>query len=259
MPSLSRLTFFLIAALLSSCAPERPPLTPGEGMPVYGQPHKVEFIDMDFIWIESLQSWVGKFEVTTKQFTKYRLGHNVRRFDGRIGLSAPEQPVVGVSYEDAKAFIEWLNEQEDEAGRLPSGWKYKLPTGDQWEEFASCGKTGRKYPWGRNWPPPHGNIGDKNSATGKGFSDIDDGHPVSCDVRKSGTNDWGLSGTSGNVAEWTDDWYGQNKTKRCFRGGSWRTMSKRSLQTDFRGKNPPAYKADDIGFRLILTYTRPRP
>jgi formylglycine-generating enzyme required for sulfatase activity len=178
---------------------------------------------------------------------------------GRFGLTAPQQPVVGVSYEDAVDFAEWINEQEAEAARLPAGWKYTLPTGDQWEEFATCGKTRRTYPWGSDWPPPQGNIGDKSSAAGNGLSDYNDTFPVSCDVRKSGSNDWGICGTFGNASEWVDEWYGQRKTKRTFRGGSWRTMSKRSLETDFRGKNTPDYKGDDIGFRLILIYTAPRP
>jgi formylglycine-generating enzyme required for sulfatase activity len=246
-------------ALLNSCAPELPPLPTGEGMPVYDQPHRVEFLDMELVWIESLQSWVGKFEVSTNQYTKFKMGHNVKRVAARFGLTAPDQPVVGVSYEDAMDFAEWINERETEAGRLPSGWKYKLPTGDQWEEFATCGHTRWTYPWGKEFPPPHGNIGDKSSATENGLADYNDGFPVSCDVRKAGTNDWGLCGTFGNAAEWVDDWYGQSKTKRVFRGGSWRTMSKRSLETDFRGKNAPTYKGDDIGFRLILTYTAPRP
>jgi formylglycine-generating enzyme required for sulfatase activity len=228
-------------------------------MPVFEQPHSVESLKMEFVWIESIQSWVGRYEVSNAQYTKFKAGHNVRRVNSRYSLLSPEQPVVNVSYEDALAYAAWINDMESEEGRLPPGWEYKLPTGEQWEIFATCGKPGRLYPWGKTWPPPHGNVGDKTSAMGNGFADYSDNEPVTCDVRQAGANEWGLVGTFGNAAEWVDEWYGQSQRKRVFRGGSWRTMSKDSLQTQFRGKNAPSYAGDDIGFRLVLTYTAPRP
>ena len=203
-------------------------------MPIFEQPHTIEALDMEFVWIEAIQSWVSRYEVSNAQYTKFKPGHNVKRVNNRHSLLMPEQPVVNVSYGDALAFIEWMSEDESENGRIPSGWEFKLPTGDQWEAFATCGKSRRHYPWGKEWPPPHGNVGDSMSAMKNGFSDYTDKEPVSCDVREAGSNEWGLVGISGNVAEWVDEWYGQSKRKRVFRGGSWRTMSKNSLKTQDR-------------------------
>jgi formylglycine-generating enzyme required for sulfatase activity len=64
--------------------------------------------------------------------------------------------MVRVSYEDAVAYCEWLTERERAAGRLPEGYRYRLPDGDEWTRYAQCG-TNRQYPWGDSMPPTRGN------------------------------------------------------------------------------------------------------
>ena len=48
-------------------------------------------------------------------------------------------PVVGISYQDAEAFCEWLGER--------TGRDYRLPSEEEWEK-AARGVDGRIFPWG---------------------------------------------------------------------------------------------------------------
>jgi len=55
------------------------------------------------------------------------------------------RPVVGVSWYEAEAYCNWLNERLE----LPRG-TIRLPTEAEWE-WAACGPERRRYPWGDQW------------------------------------------------------------------------------------------------------------
>ena len=59
----------------------------------------------------------------------------------------PDRPVEKVSWDDAQVFLTRLNEQQ--AGNLPAGWSYVLPTESQWEYACRAGTT-TAYSWGDN-------------------------------------------------------------------------------------------------------------
>jgi hypothetical protein len=79
----------------------------------------------------------------------------------------PTNPVVGVSWDDVKAFCEWLTERERGSGALPKSMQYRLPTDIEWSVAVGLdsepGNTPEEksskinlYPWGTKWPPPSG-------------------------------------------------------------------------------------------------------
>lgn len=102
-------------------------------------------------------------------------------------------PVVQVAEEDAVAYCKW-------AGR-------RLPTEAEFE-FASRGGLDRKrYVWGDEFTPGgkymantfQGHFPDKNTAV--------DGYSATAPVGSFPSNGYGLYDMSGNVWEWTSDWY----------------------------------------------------
>ncbi len=77
-------------------------------------------------------------------------------------------------------------------------------------------------------------------------------------------NAWGLYDVSGNLMEWTWDWYGEyaddeidpvglaDGTQRAARGGSWFTFA-RACRSANRYAFFPFFRDSDIGFRLVRT------
>ena len=59
-------------------------------------------------------------------------------------------PVVCVSWNDGKAFCEWLTERERAAGRLPEGMVYRLPTEAEWAYACRGGSAESTYFWWGN-------------------------------------------------------------------------------------------------------------
>ena len=181
---------------------------------------------------------IGKYEVTQGQWQSV-MGTDPSMFKGS------NLPVENVSWQDAKQFLEKMNDRND-------GYQYRLPTEAEWEYAARAGITGAYS----------GSLDDmgwyeKNSG--------DQTHPVG----QQQPNAWGLYDVHGNVWEWVEDWYGaryyrsspaSNPTGppaglfRVARGGSWRDDAAYSRLT-FRSVAAPGYAQGtsdvDIGFRCV--------
>ncbi len=134
------------------------------------------------------------------------------KLDPKINWKTPgfaqgnDHPVVCVSYNDALAFLGWLNEQETEKKR-----GYCLPTEAEWEYACRAG-TGGIY--GGSDDPESlvriANVADAsykkqfpNSTCIRG----DDGFVYTAPVGSFEPNAWHLYDMIGNVWEWCDDGY----------------------------------------------------
>lgn len=145
---------------------------------------------------------MSKTEITNRQFRQFRPGHDSGNYEGQ-SLNGDDQPVVNVSWDDARAYVQWL------AGK--TGQAYRLPSEAEWE-YANRAGTTSKWIWGNdeNGSCQDANIADQTAKARKSdwtTSNCTDGHFVTAPVGSFRANGFGLYDMTGNVWEWVEDCY----------------------------------------------------
>jgi formylglycine-generating enzyme required for sulfatase activity len=234
---------FNLGGLGGGVEPEKKVIPPTSKSPTTG---------MDFVRVDPLDLWVGKFETTNGEFRKMVEAHDSGSIDeGKISLNGDRQPVVNVNFVQARDFAIWMTEKDRAEGTLPKGYAYRLPFEFEWVAFAQC-NTENEFPWGDTWPPTVGNFhGQESIGRSDKIEGFKDEFVGSCDVEKSGANRWGLFGVGGNVWEGCS-WQNDYREAGAWRGGSWDTGSIGMCRIMFRSVGSPGYKFPNYGFRLVL-------
>ena len=184
---------------------------------------------------------IDKYEVTVGDYALYTeaTGKPPPREFENPRLNHPNQPVVSVPWRQAKDYCLWA--------------KKRLPTEAEWEK-AARGTDARHYPWGNEPDALNANIrgmGDnyRNTSPGGKFPE--------------GASPYGVMDMSGNVWEWTEDWYQPylgneydndfyGEKFKVIKGGSW--YSNLDLaRPAVRGKAFPDQKKNYIGFRCVTS------
>ncbi|MDX9990884.1 MAG: SUMF1/EgtB/PvdO family nonheme iron enzyme [Anaerolineales bacterium] len=152
----------------------------------------------------------------------------------------PIAPVVGISWFEAQAYCNWLNSQPL-GFNLPKNYQLRLPTELEWERAARF-NDGREYPWQGEFDFSRANVAEE---LGRG-----DGTTAVC-AYPLGQSQEGVFDLSGNVWEWSADWFEKGK-RRSLRGGSW-DFSGRLARCASRGWYIPDTFRYHLGFRCVVS------
>jgi formylglycine-generating enzyme required for sulfatase activity/tRNA A-37 threonylcarbamoyl transferase component Bud32 len=185
--------------------------------------------------------WMDRYPVTVAQYSEYlkATGHAEPKYWRDPQYNGADQPVVGVTWEQAQAFAHWCGKE--------------LPTEAQWE-FAARGRENRRYPWG-SLPP---------SSTRANFGDFI-GMPSMVTMHDEGQTPDGIFDLAGNVMEWTLDPYSSyvlirmgkreealmKEPRRAVRGGSWASAEDELVTTARNGLFPES-QLNTVGFRCVI-------
>lgn len=191
---------------------------------------------------------VSKFEVTFEEWDAcVASGGCSHRPDDR-NWGRGRQPVINVSWRDAKQYTAWLSNK--------TGVPYRLLSEAEWEYAARAGTTSRF------------SFGDEEAALSDyGWSTYNSelkAHPVG----EKKPNAFGLYDIHGNASEWVEDpwrdsyigapsdgsaWVeGGDPSRRVVRGGSWHTKSD-LLTSTFRWGSFAEGRSYLTGFRVART------
>ena len=186
-------------------------------------------------------------------------------------VQTPDDPVVGISWEDAGQFCNWLTRKERTEGILSAFQRYRLPTDAEWSLAVGLtretgatpeersGGIKNVYPWGNRFPPPNdvSNYAGSESRTGAPqnwavIAGYHDAYPRTGPVTAFAPNQEGISSLGGNVWEWCEDKYKAGVNWRTLRGGSWATSRAEETLSSYRRGYAPYFRSDDVGFRCVI-------
>ena len=151
------------------------------------------------------------------------------------GWDRGKQPVIDVSWNDAKAYCAWAS--------AVTGKTYRLPSEAEWEQACRAGKT-TEFWWGNEISTNQANY-DGNYTLGSGKKGEYRKRTVPVDSFEP--NPWGLYQVHGNVWEWCEDAY--DSSSRVVRGGSWGNQPD-DLRSSLRVRVGPVNRFYVLGFRV---------
>ena len=188
---------------------------------------------------------IGRYAVTNEEYARFLSSHpdaTEPQYWGDRKYNQARQPVVGVSWEDARRFAVWAG------GRLP--------TEAEWEYAARAGTTARYL------------VGSTKVDLDRMAWNVENSGSSLHPVGRKEPNAWGLYDVLGNVYEWVeDDWHGTyvaapsdgsawvdepRSAHRVVRGGSF-FDTLRFVRAAYRYGYGPDFRNFIIGFRVVVS------
>jgi formylglycine-generating enzyme len=202
--------------------------------------------------------WSAVFDVESGQWTKSD-GANWRHPEGKTSTAKTDEPVSQISWNDASEYAKFEGK--------------RLPTEAEFEYAARGGLIGKKYAWGDDLEPNgkpsanwwQGEFPKKNT--------VEDGFLMRSPIKSFAPNGYGLYDMTGNVWEWTNDFYSDDYyakspietpkgaeigEEKSIRGGSW--MCAENFCSNYRvagrSKATPDSAMNNLGFRCVKDYEK---
>lgn len=212
---------------------------------------------------------LAKDDVTVGEFAEFvrQTGYEIGECDWPQSATwqspgfVPKDPVVCVSWNDAQAYVGWLNSKVRKTSAAKAEGPYRLPSEAEWEYAARAGTTTARW-----WGEPVGS----GQANCNGCGSAWDNRQIS-PAGSFAANPFGLYDMLGNVWQWTDDcwnesyqgapadgrpWTGGDCSKRVLRGGSWSNFPK-FIRSAARNRDDADHRSHDYanyaGFRVAKT------
>ncbi|WP_338408074.1 gliding motility lipoprotein GldK [uncultured Flavobacterium sp.] len=184
-----------------------------------------------------------------------------------------DYPVVGVNWDQAKAFCAWRTLYKNsyikskKKGRDLTN-NFRLPTEAEWEYSARGGLQSATYPWGGPYTKNDRGCFLANFKPMRGDYAADQAL-YTVEAKSYEPNGYNLYNMAGNVAEWTDSAYDSNayeyvssmnpsnmdtsNKRKVVRGGSWKDVAY-YLQVSTRTFEYADSARSFIGFRTVQDY-----
>ena len=217
---------------------------------------------------------VGKYEVTFAEWDACARGRGCGGASDDQRWGRGQRPVLDVSWNDAKRYVQWLSRKTKKA--------YRLLSESEWE-YAARARTKTAYSWGDQIGDNQANCGARcgsnwclsrtaNETSGCSKIYRNDRWYVgpetgTAPVGSFMANGWGLHDMHGNVYEWVEDcwnvnyqgapgdgraWESGDCDRRVLRGGSWNNAP-RHLRSANRNRKTTGHRNNDNGFRVART------
>jgi formylglycine-generating enzyme required for sulfatase activity/uncharacterized caspase-like protein len=194
---------------------------------------------------------VGRFAVTFDEWDACVADRACNGLDGEWGRG--KQPVINVSWTDAKDYVVWLSHK--------TGKTYRLLYETE-REFVTRAGARTPFWWGSSIGTTQANYNGNYS-----YNDGSKGEyrAQTVPVDSFEPNAWGLYQVHGNVWEWTEDCSNDSPgyfrdgspvagecSKRVVRGGSW-SDGPELLLSDYRELRNAWFRSSTLGFRVART------
>ena len=207
--------------------------------------------DFPWIWHTGARQEVASFQLSRTHVTnaEYRAfleatSHPPPQHMAQSGFDGADQPVVGISWQDATAYCGWLVRE--------TGRPYRLPFDAECEYAARGGREDSIFPWGDALDPRFACFG---------------GHAAPRAAGSYPPNGYGLYDTIGNAWTWCSERFeevsagvkavntptGKDPSgNRVLRGGSYMTCHYLNLWVAYRHEDPADLRHESSGFRVAL-------
>lgn len=212
--------------------------------------------------IEVRDFFIGKFEVSMGEYRAFiedlagkkgveEAKKRVPRFDrpywqisssGKVRYGVPgwtdEFPVLGISWDDARAYCGWLTKKAKEKG---DPCEYRLPTEAEWEKAARS-VDGRYHVWGNAFDWALAKTGKARPGRAQ---------PEPRGLFPTDESPYGVRDMTGGVQEWCLDWYDETANMKVLRGGAWSYLTETSFRCASRYGSGRKNAHTLVGLRLV--------